>query len=64
MSMYIYIHIYIDTPIMELGSQNHNGDGLSGPNSKMVVYMDPLGNGYVIQIKVWRFTPTRCTPKS
>ena len=29
--------------IMELGSQNHNKDGLLGPNSIMVVYMEPLG---------------------
>ena len=29
---------------MELGLKNHNGDGLLGPNSIMVVYMDPLGN--------------------
>ena len=28
---------------MELGPKNHNGDGLLGPNSIMVVYMDPLG---------------------
>ena len=29
---------------MELGPQNHNnGDGLLGPNSIIVVYMDPLG---------------------
>ena len=42
----------INTPIMEFGSQNHDGrDGLSGPNSIMVVYvyiyiyMDPLGWG-------------------
>ena len=28
---------------MELGPQNHNGDGLFGPNSMIVVYMDPLG---------------------
>ena len=28
---------------MELGPQNHNGDGLAGRNSIMVVYMDPLG---------------------
>ena len=28
---------------MELGPQNHNGDGLLGPNSIMVVYVDPLG---------------------
>ena len=33
----------IYTTIMELGPQNHNGDGLLGPNSIMVVYMDPLG---------------------
>ena len=29
--------------VMELGPQNHNGDGLLGPNSIAVVYMDPLG---------------------
>ena len=29
---------------MELGPEIHNGDGLLGPNSIMVVYMDPLGN--------------------
>ena len=28
---------------MELGHQNHTGDGLLGPNSIIVVYMDPLG---------------------
>ena len=28
---------------MELGSQNHSRDGLLGPNSIIVVYMDPLG---------------------
>ena len=33
--------IYIT--IMELGPQNHNGDGLLGANSIIVVYMDPLG---------------------
>ena len=29
---------------MELGPQNHNGDGLLGTNSIIVVYMDPLGS--------------------
>ena len=33
----------IYTTIMELGPQNHNGDGLLQANSKIVVYMDPLG---------------------
>ena len=28
---------------MELGHQNHHKDGLLGPNSIIVVYMDPLG---------------------
>ena len=28
---------------MELGPQNHSGDGLLGPNSIIVVYVDPLG---------------------
>ena len=31
------------TTIMELGPQNQNRDGLLGPNSIMVVNMDPLG---------------------
>ena len=29
---------------MELGPQNHYGDGLMGPNSIIVVYTDPLGS--------------------
>ena len=33
----------IYTTIMELGPQNHNGDGLLGANSIIVVDMDPLG---------------------
>ena len=33
----------IYTTIMELGPQKHNGDGLLGLNSIIVVYMDPLG---------------------
>ena len=32
---------------MEFGPKNHNGDGLLGPNSIMVVYMDPLGKGFL-----------------
>ena len=31
------------TAIMELAPQNHNGDGLLGANSIIVMYMDPLG---------------------
>ena len=31
---------------MELGPQNHNGDGRLGLNSTIVVYMDPLGSGF------------------
>ena len=33
---------------MELGPQNHNGDGRLGPNSIIVVYMDPLGKEELI----------------
>ena len=32
----------IYTTSMELGPQNHNKDGLLGPNSRIVVHMDPL----------------------
>ena len=31
------------TTIMELGPQDHNGNGLLGPNSIRVLYIDPLG---------------------
>ena len=34
---------------MELGPQNHNGDGLLGGNSIIVVYMDPLGADWVLR---------------
>ena len=37
----------IYTTIMESGPQNHNEDGLLGPNSIVVVYMDPLGIRYL-----------------
>ena len=42
----------IYTTIMELGPQNHNGDGLLGPNSITVVYMDPLGTFRVEHLQV------------
>ena len=32
---------------MKLGPQHHNKDGLLGPNSITVVYMEPLGNGVI-----------------
>ena len=38
----VHIHYYYG-----IGSQEPNGDGLLGPNSIMVVYMDPLGKRYV-----------------
>ena len=38
----------MNTPIMELGSQNHSRDGLLGPNSIVVVYMDPLGIKFLL----------------
>ena len=41
-----------NTTIMELGPQNHNGDGLSRPNSIIVVYMDPLGNSAAEGLRV------------
>ena len=42
--------MYIYSPIMDLGPQSHNRDGLLIPNSIMVVYMEPLGN-----LVGWRF---------
>ena len=33
---------------MEFGPQNHNKDGLLGPNSIVLVYMDPLGTAVVV----------------
>ena len=29
--------------MMELGPKSHSGDGLLGPDSILVVYLDPLG---------------------
>ena len=34
---------------MELGAKNHIEDGLLGPTSIMVVCVDPLGIGYILQ---------------
>ena len=39
---------------MELGPQNPSGDGLLGPNSIMVVYMDPLGK-QSFWLRAWGF---------
>ena len=44
----------IYTTIMESGPQNHNGDGLLGPNSIVVVYMDPLGNRQSSSVEPYR----------
>ena len=38
---------------MELGPQNRNGDGRLGPNSIVVVYMDPLG--YRFRVPCYNF---------
>ena len=43
----------IYTTIMELGPQNRNGDGRLGPNSIVVVYMDPLG--YRFRVPCYNF---------
>ena len=43
----------IDTTIMELGPQNHSRDGLMGPNSIMVLQMDPPG--LFMLLFVWLF---------
>ena len=32
-----------DTTVLEIGPQSHDRDGLLGPNSIIVVYVDPLG---------------------
>ena len=52
----------IYTTIMELGPQNHNGDGLLGTNSIIVVYMDPLGQrskGLWVRRRVWGLLGTQ-----
>ena len=43
----------IYTTIMELGPPNHNMDGLLGPNSTMVVYMDPVGTTHRFLTEPW-----------
>ena len=37
------IVFFLPKPIMELGPQTHHEDGLLGPNSMVVLYLDPLG---------------------
>ena len=48
----------IYTTILESGSQSHTQDGLLGPNSIMVVYMEPLGMFSSVfrlqECRVWR----------
>ena len=46
---------------MALDSQNHNRDGLSEPNSILVVYMDPVGYT-VIRYKLYNL-PTPRNPR-
>ena len=46
---------------MELGPQSHNGDGLLGSNSIIVVYMDPLGYPYFIVRILQQGEPTKGT---
>ena len=41
---------------MELGPQNHSRDGLMGPNSIMVVYMDPLGKQLTLPVNCCCYT--------
>ena len=45
MSKRVRMVLYTHT-MTELRPQNHNRDGLLGPNSTMVVYMDPLGKRF------------------
>ena len=47
---------YMDPLGMELGPQNHNGDGLLGANSIIVVYMDPLGKTPHLGISLTRLS--------
>ena len=44
-----------------IGPQNHNGDGLLGSNSIIVVYMDPLGYPYFIVRILQQGEPTKGT---
>ena len=39
---------------MELDPQNHNGDGLLGPSSIIVVYVDPLGIYIYIHMYIYK----------
>ena len=52
----------IYTPVLELGPQHHNRDGLVGPNSILVVYMDSLGyNHWLANEFAFSLAPT-CRP--
>ena len=63
---YTYIYIYICvcvyiSLVWELGPQNT--DGLLGPNSIIVVYMDPLGSFWCF-VKALVFMPAQDWPES
>ena len=53
------VHTTVDTTIMGLGPQNHDKGGFWGPNSIIVVYVDPLGTKrpYVDFGVVSRYSP-------
>ena len=47
---------------MELGPQNHSIDGLLGPNSIIVVYMDPLGTALNPKLNTKLLNPEALNP--
>ena len=46
---------------MDLGPTNHNEDGLLGPDSVIVVYMDPLGKLVIGGVTAWPQPHSRIT---
>ena len=44
---------------MEVGPQDHSKGGILGPNSIVVVYMDPLGDPYLILKRKGTRSPPR-----
>ena len=57
--IYRYPRGSIGTTNMELGPQNHNEDGLLGPNSIIVVYVDPLSTWNMLHV-LGNPKPYRC----
>ena len=52
--------LWVHTIIMQTRPQDHNEDGLLGPNSIIEIFMDPVGNLFFVDTPV----PPASLPKT